>query len=487
MKPRIKLKARMQPYDAARHGRRLGTWQPTSAGPNAATLGNLNTLRARSRDAERNNGWIKRGINSQVANEIGTGITPRSQAPDPAFRRAVNLLWEEWIKVADADGVLGLNGMVALAARSRRTAGEVFLRRRMRRLSDDLPVPLQVQILEADMCPAEYDDAARVKAGIAFNDIGRREAYMMYRDHPADLFTMNAGEKVPVPADGIIHHYAPLRPGQLRGIPETVQALIRARDFDEYDDAERTRKKHKSSVMGFIEKPEYTEQDFEFDPMTGKPLDGAGDIPEFALEPGSFPALLPGEKLSFFEGDNTGQGYADYVRQQLLGMAASMDVPYELMTGDMRGINDRVLRAILNEYHRILEQSQWLIVIPQVMDPLWRWFVDAAVLSGAVDAPDYRERRREYLSVEWRPDGWPYLHPVQDIQAKGLKIRYGLSARSLEVAADGEDAERVDRIQQEDKERADGMGLVHDTDPSRTATSGTAQDYLRDREEQEDE
>jgi capsid protein len=68
-------------YDAAASGRRLRLWQPAQLGPNAALLGNLTNLRTRSRDATRNNAWIKHGIGNYVSNEVGVGIMPKSLAP----------------------------------------------------------------------------------------------------------------------------------------------------------------------------------------------------------------------------------------------------------------------------------------------------------------------------------------------------------------------------------------------------------------------
>jgi hypothetical protein len=119
-------------YDAGAMGRRLGLWTPGSPGPNAAILQDLDLVRSRSRDATRNNGWIKKGINSWVSNEIGTGITPRSLAPDETFRERIGELWDEWTEVADADNVLDFYGLQALASRTRVEGGEIFIRLRPR-------------------------------------------------------------------------------------------------------------------------------------------------------------------------------------------------------------------------------------------------------------------------------------------------------------------------------------------------------------------
>lgn len=416
----------------------------------------------------RNNAWVTHGLGNRVANEVGTGITPRSKAPDEDFAKQADALWKDWIAEADADGTLDLNGLIALAVRSRQEGGECFVRLRPRRLQDGLTVPLQVQLLEGELCPHDYHQplgAGEIRAGIEFNAIGKRVAYWLYRSHPGE-YGGGWGELVRVPADSVLHHYTPLRPGQIRGVPWTIPALIKARDFDEYDDAELVRKKTRSSYTGVIRREAFTEDDWQYDPFTGQPVEKGGGLPAMNVEPGSFPALLPGEEIQMFEGDKGGEGYAAFVRQQLLGVAAGLDIPYELLSGDMRDVSDRVLRVVLNEYHRVLEQSQWLVTIPQLCQRIWAAFIDAAVFAGKLTAADYADRRREYLRVEWRVDGWKYVHPLQDVQAKALEVAYGMNSRADAAAERGRDVEDVDRQNAQDAKRAKDLGLVYEKSPT---------------------
>lgn len=454
-------------YDAGGVGRRLRTWRPGMLGPNAAILRDLSLLRERSRDAARNNAWITQGINNATSNEIGCGITPRSTAPDRTFADAANELWDRWTKVADADGQLDFYGLQAQLVRGRREAGESFVRLRARDKSFGLPVPFQIQALDPEFCPHDYHDSGkRVRMGVEFNAIGRRTAYWMYKAHPGDgiAFANQAlTDLVPVPAASVIHHYHPLRAGQIRGVPWTVQALIKAKDFDEYDDAELVRKKSRSAYTGIFMRQQYDDKDYDFDPFTGAPLakDGNG-TPMMQVEPGTMISALPGEDFKLFDGDQTGAGYADFCRQQLLGAAAALGIPYEFLTGDMSKVNDRLMRVIYNEYHRLIEQAQWHLCIPQFCQPVWEAFVDFAVLAGALPAPNYAAQRADYMKVEWQPYRWPYLNPLQDVEAAGLEIKYGLQSRSGAAAERGLNAEEIDKQNAADKERAESLGLNYD-------------------------
>jgi lambda family phage portal protein len=456
----------MTSYDAASQGRRLSTWSPGSAGPTRAVVSQLSTVRARSRDAARNNGWIANGINNWVSNEIGAGIKPRSKSPNKKFAAAANALWDEFSAQADYDGVLDVYGLMALAVRGRKEAGEMFVRIRHLGLDSGNAVPVQFQLIEADQVPHTHNQQLRggeIVAGVEFSDAGKRTQYWMYRRHPSDM-AMSGMDLVPVPASEIIHHYAPLRAGQVRGMAETVQALVKARDFDEYDDAELVRKKTRANYTGIIKRANYEESDYQFDPFTGDPIDNSTGSPVVGMEPGTFPALLPGEDITLFDGDQ-GNGYGDFMRQQLMGVAAAMGIPYELLSGDFKGVNDRILRAILNEYRRRIEQYQWLYTIPQLCQRMWDAVMDAGVLSGRLKARDYATNRQAHIAADWRPHAWRYLHPVQDAQGELMLIKGGLGSRAAAAAERGYDVEEIDKQNQTDTERARAMGLQYSHDP----------------------
>src|SRR5690606_11185427 len=141
--------------------------------------------------------------------------------------------------------------------------------------------------------------------------------------------------------------------------------------------------------------------------------DGA---PMVGLEPGSMQELMPGEEVKFSDPPDAGNTYVDFMRQQLQAVAAGVGLPYELLTGDMADISDRVLRVLLNEFRRRIEQLQFSVYVFQLCRPVRSAWLDTAVFSGAISLPDYATKRRDYLRTRWVPQGWAYIHPVQDVQ-----------------------------------------------------------------------
>src|SRR6185436_7302919 len=92
----------------------------------------------------------------------------------------------------------------------------------------------------------------RVRWGIEFNAIGKREAYYLYREHPGERpVFFNAGELARVPAESVLHLYRPLRPGQHRGQPWLTPVLLALFELEKYDRAELVRKAIASMVVFF--------------------------------------------------------------------------------------------------------------------------------------------------------------------------------------------------------------------------------------------
>ncbi|MCY1288690.1 phage portal protein, lambda family [compost metagenome] len=457
-------------YEGAGQGRRSQSWDAPEAALNAVAIPALPTLRKRSRAAVRNDPYAFSAISRRVSSLIGTGITPRSRIADKALRERLNQLWEDWTDESDADDRTDFYGQQALIARMVEESGECFVRLRYRRREDGLAVPLQLQVLAPEFVPLDRNFTTRrgniVRAGIEFDQVGKRVAYWMYKSHPGDprAAGANYNQLNRVPADQVLHIFEPLEGGQLRGVPRLAPVLLRLKALDNYDDAVLFRQEVSNLFAGFITRPR-GDGPPELDPITGLPVQKDTDgVPMVGLEPGTMQELMDGEEVTFSDPPDAGNTYVDFMRQQLQAVAAGVDLPYELLTGDMGDISDRVLRVLLNEFRRRIEQLQFSVYVYQLCRPVRAAWLDAAWLSGVLDLPDFPARRREYLRTRWVPQGWAYLHPVQDVQGKLLEIKGGLASRSEHVLRTGYDAQQIDEENAEDNTRAQELGLDYTTD-----------------------
>lgn len=448
-------------YDAAGQGRRLAGWNPPTQGPNR-TLEGLQRIRNRARDVTQNDWSGESSIQKWTTSLVGIGITPRfKRVKDPARKLFITDLFNDFVANADADGVLNLYGMQTLVVRSWLDAGEVFIRRRPRFLDEGFPVPVQLQVIEAEFVPLLDVDTYqglpagnRIRSGIELDKRGKRVAYWLYKQHPGDdagPMNIGADELVRVLAADICHVFEPKRPGQLRGVSMLAPVLNRLKNIENYDDAVLTRQQIANLLVGFIARDVAAlDEDDDIDPLTNLPIQtNQGGNPLVGMQPGLIQELEDGQKVTWSNPPEAGTTYSDYMRTQHMGTAAMSGIPYELFSGDILNISDRTLRVIINEYRRFAEQRQWQIVIPMFCQPAIEWCMQAATVAGLITAEEYDLARRCVHS----PHGWANIHPVQDPQGKALEVKEGFRSRSSVVGENGEDVDDVDTERQEDDQR----------------------------------
>lgn len=460
-------------YDAASSGRRSRAWGGTNGGPNVPAT-NLTTLRNRARDAVRNDPLADSAVDAVVTNVIGTGIKPQFTTTDAGLNQELASAWLEWTDHAAPDDSADFYGLQAMAVRAMVEGGEAFGRLRMRRASDGVAVPLQVQVLEGEFCPAEKSETYggnSIVSGIEYTPFGQRAAYWLYRSHPYDSTnpSPNAGLPVRVPASEVFHLRQLRRPGQVRGEPWLTRALVKLNDLAQYDDAELVRKKIAAMMVGFRRRPVP-------EGMTAEELAeawGAADIEDgvgmVSLEPGTMQDLEPGEDVEFTNPIDVGGSYGVFLREQRRAVAAAAGVLYEQLTGDYSQVNDRTFRASVNEFRRRCQMWQHHLAVYQMCRPIHRRWIEAAVFSGVI-RPPAGMTDRDLASVKWVPQGWSYIHPVQEVEADVKAIRAGLKSRAAAVSERGEDAEQIDAEQAADNARADGLSLSYDSDGRRSAS-----------------
>lgn len=180
VKPALRPKMR---YDAGGQGRRMAGWNPAKTSPNTA-IAQLPTIRERARDSSRNDWAAGSLVQKWSTSLVGIGITPRwKRIKSKKRREEVIDLYQAFVKMSDADGVLDLYGQQTMVVRTWFDGGECFARKRRRFPDAGYPVPMQVQLLESDMCPMLDTDARQglpvgntIRSGIEFDKRGQREA-----------------------------------------------------------------------------------------------------------------------------------------------------------------------------------------------------------------------------------------------------------------------------------------------------------------------
>jgi len=477
---RHRLGAFIGGFDAGQQHRRLRGFRATRAHVNALIAASGPDITARARWLVRNNGYAVNAVESWAANTAGDGIKPISKIADPARKEELQRLWLAWTDEADAEGLTDFYGLQRRAAREVFIAGEVFFRIRPRRTVDRLSVPLQLQMLPAEMLPLEQSGVAangnKIRQGIEFDRIGRRVAYHFLRRHPGDSTEPGlAGEITRVPASEVIHLIDPVEGGQLRGVSKLAPAIVKLFLLDQYDDAELDRKKVAAMYAMFVTSP-----------APENPLAPPGDEDDpggVEISPGQVVRLDPGEDVTVGQPADSGATYEPFQYRTLLQISAALGIPYPYLANDMVKGNFSNSRLALIEFRRRVSAWQHSVMVYQLCRPVYARWMDAAVLSGALALPRYETDRSRLLTADWLPTKWDWVDPLKDANAEIAQIEAGLKSRTQAIAERGFDAEQVDReiAAEHARERALGLDFRRPGSPAQGAADAPGETDEADR------
>lgn len=452
-------------YDAGSTGtRRTRGWNPSDYGPVSASA-SLTTIRARARDAFRNDSFARAIVEAWIDDSLGWGFTPRSTAKDASVRDQLHVLWEAWSESAGSGGE-DFAALTAAAVREVLVSGEVFIRLRKRRPEDGLPVPLALELVDPARVPVEMTetvDGGTVVQGVEFDKLGRVVGYHV-RDYVPGEPMPSGASATPrrIPATAMLHVFDAERPGQVRGISVLATALPRLRLLDLWSDAVLLRQQLSNLFVGYLTN---MSQPDDASVLTGLAPDATEDGRAVVeLQPGIFQELNAGEEIKWSDPPDPPPSQ-DFGREQARLACGAAGVPLQVVSGEWGATNDRLARVVLNQWRRRVERFRWSVIVPRLLRPVWsRW----VVLSGV--AVDRAER-----GAAWRAHAWSYVHPVQDVTAQLAAVRGGLTSLSAVVAeGSGEDVETVLQAIARDNALADQLGLKLESD-GRAAKGGAKQ------------
>lgn len=445
-------------FEAVQSTRRLRAFEASRSHINALIRAAGPTLIARARFLCRNNGYAINAVDSWAGNAVGDGIKPLSTIDVSTARAkkrkvAIQEAWLAWTDEADADGVTDFYGLQRRVAREFFIAGECFVRFRPRRPQDGLTVPLQLQVLSAEMLPLNLNrplkGGGEIRCGIEFDEIGRRVAYHFLKRHPGDvMWNGSDADTTRVAASDVMHIFDPVDAGQIRGVSRFSAAVIKLFLLDQYDDAELDRKKVAALYAVFIISPDAEEDEPEED----------GD--DIQLQPGTIAKLAPGEDIKTSDPADSGTTYEPFQFRTLLQISAALGVPYSYVTNDTTRGNFANSRLTLQEFRRRVSAWQHGVLVFQLCRPVWARWMDMAVMSGALTLPNYERDRASLSRCKWLPPRWEWVDPAKDAAAEITQIAAGLKSRSQAISERGYDAEEVDAERAADRDRERRLDLA---------------------------
>lgn len=462
---RVQSRMMLRAYEGAQRNRRTVGWKTSDSGPVTEVRAGRSILRQRSRDLVRNNAWAARAVGIKVSNQIGTGIRPRAATGNPDLNRVIDTAHEAWAARCAPDSGVSLYGLQALAARGRAESGESLVMLHRRRTGGS-PVPLSLQVIEADWLADEFDPMQGTQDGwadgIQFDSTNRRVAYRLWANHPKDGYLPLRRETRDVPASDVIHLFRADRPGQIRGIPDLAVVMMRMRDLDDYHDAALMLAKVQAVLGAFV-----TQNGGPMSSPLGAASEDADGNKLEELAPGIVAYLNPGEDVKFLAPQGGGP-FKDYTRSMLHMIAAGLGVTYHQLTGDLSDANYSSMKAGALEFRRLTEQDQHLMLIPMLCQPIWDAFIQQAVVAGVLP------REAEYAPATFTPPAPGMIDPGRDTEALKSQIRSGLITWPEAVSEMGYDPDTQLQEIAAWNARLKEQGVVLDIDPRLVTATGGA-------------
>jgi lambda family phage portal protein len=414
----------------------------------------------------RNNPYAARIVDLWTANAIGTGVTTRWADAEKARAWA---RWSASIEL-DAEAAQDWAGVQALAFRAVVESGEALIRFRRVRPTPQNPVGLKLLVMEADLLDTTrtgMNGENRITQGVEVDADGAPVAYWLKADYDDWPGTLVANKVERVPASDIIHLYRRRRPGQVRDVSWLAPVLWMLRDLGSYE-AALLRKAEIEACLSVVVSGGDDQQ-----PLMGQDAadahllrDASGNVVE-DIQPGLILYRRDGGAVDTIA-PSGGGSHSGFAKRTLEAAAVGAGLTYDQVSGDLSQANYSSLRAGKIEFRRLLEQVQYTMVIPRLVDRVARRFEAQGALAGLWD-----DMPSEVSHVPPAPE---MVDPMKDTMALIAQIRAGFVPPQDGPGQFGYDFAQVMQQIAQAQAVADDAGIILDTDPRRVAKSGGAHD-----------
>lgn len=451
-------------YKAARISRLNSGWVTDSSSANRALRNDLRILRARAREAARDQSHFRKFLQmarSAVVGPKGLQLQGRARRKDGSLDDALNRRIEEafwrWShrETCTASGRLDWKAVQRLFVTHLIRDGEALLRHMRDRKN---PFGYSVRVIDPAWLDESWNDTLpngnRVMMSVEIDDLDRPVAYYL-TPPPGDILYARKGEKVRtrVPASEIEHAFLCFdEESQVRGVTWFHAALTDAKNLAGYNDGVITQARVAAMSMGFLERDAEDETEYEgYEDEYGNE-----QAVEIDVSPASFNELPPGYKLNQFDPKQPTQNHAAFVNTILRDVATGLGVNFFSLTGDLSEVNYSSARVGLGEERDLWRELQDFVAT-RLCRPVYHRWLDAALKAGAIEltAAEYREARDPF----WRGRGWRYLDPAKEISANVQALENNLATLTDLLAEQGVDIQEHFETIRREREMAAKYGI----------------------------
>jgi len=423
----------------------------------------LPTMRGRSRNLAKNNGYVRKFLRMVQNNVVGpqgfalsVPCLRDNGTIDEADRALCEKVFARWAKrgVCDVTGRLSFVQLQRLLALICARDGEAIVRRvKNDRSTNAFRYALQVidPVLLDHSYRADFNDGRRIRMGVEVNAMGKPIAYHFRTDVESSYGT----RRIRVDASEVWHLFLQEEPDQVRGYPWVHAAMRNLNDTGGFIEAAVIAARVGASNMGFYvppsDQPGGTGQLADEAIKTEK-ADGTEGV-ELVKDatPGTFEELPPGYDFKEFKPTYPHQNFDSFIKAMLRGVSSGLGADYPTLANDLEGVNYSSIRS-----GKLETQDEWMCLQgwfrEGLLDPLWPEWLDQAFLSGQMAGLPVSKFDKYNVAV-WQGRRWPWVDPQKDMQAKVLELENCLTSYSAVMREMGRDPEATWRELEKDKKR----------------------------------
>ena len=467
----VRPRRQLRSYAGAAAGRLNASWMSSQLSADAEIRSGLRKLRDRSREMVRNNPYARQAKRTTQINVVGTGMKFQSDVTqlrgnkkDKKVNSMVEAQWKEWCRPENCDtaGRYSFHQFEWLASGALPESGEAIFRI-VRKPFGSTGIPLALQLIESDLLDEEYTGKTTNKNnewrnGVEVNEWGKAVRYAILTRHPGDAFYLNAPnggkDHIFLPAKDVIHLFIPERPGQNRGVPWFHSVMADAHQLQGYEEAAVIRARAAASIMGFVQNNEGE--------LVGDEVESNQRVQDF--QPGQWNYLMPGESVHVPDIDYPAQQYEMFVKNKIRRFATGFGCSYETVSKDFSETNYSSSRLSLLE-----DREHWRFVQRYLIDNfhyrVFKEWLPLAVLSGALDLPDFASRADRFCKPRWTPPAQHFVDPLKEVKAYREAEQAGYMTKSQVIAAsNGGDYDDIVAELAREQDVAKGLGVSLDKD-----------------------
>jgi lambda family phage portal protein len=400
-------------YEGARKSsRRTSGWRAGVGSAAADILPDLETLRGRSRDLQRNHPLAHGAIGTKTNGVVGTGLTLRSVIDgkvlgidDPVqlteLQYTIEREWELFERTVDFTGQQHFKDLQRTIYGSARVSGDIGVARRYRLRPGDV-YGTKIVLIEADRIsnPNRRVDTDAIQGGVSLGADGEVTGWNISDHHPGDArgtalkwsFVPRLG-----PATGTTQMVLAAqleRPGQVRGVPLFAPIIETLKQMGDYTDAELKAALNDAYLFAFEKPP--AEIDDEGNRIVTNP-EAADAESELTLEDLTVTTLAPGADVTVKKPERPNTAFDGFISAMARYVGAALDLPYEVLVMEF-GASFSASRGALEIAFKGFQVDQaWLI--RSVLDPVREWQFTEMVARAAASM------RRGFSTT--RSSAWP--------------------------------------------------------------------------------